>query len=285
MYTFRSTQKRLIFRAGVPKDFAKLTRILALDDETALETLFKAEGSRIAALIVEPIPANNGLLLQRPEFLRKLRSLCDDTGSLLIFDEVISGFRVGPGGAAALYGIEPDLATFGKVIGGGMPVGAFGGRRDTMRSLAPEGGVYQAGTLSGNPVAMAAGLATLDLMEREDGWTRLEALGEQLEQALRETFDAAPIEIGLARIGSIFWMSPFAATPPLTAEAIDGRAAPWYARLFHSLLDHGIAIAPSAYEVGFLSLAHTEEDIARFASSLAAAIETAGDDIPRNTNA
>ena len=258
--------------AGVPEDFAKLTRIVPLDDEAALETLFASEGSRIAALIVEPIPANNGLLLQRPEFLRKLRSVCNDSGAMLIFDEVISGFRVGSGGAAALYDIEPDIATFGKVIGGGMPVGAFAGKRDTMRALAPEGSVYQAGTLSGNPVAMAAGLATLELMQREDGWTRLEALGRTLEQRLREVLATSPVEIGLARVGSIFWLSPFAATPPRTAEAIDARAAPYYAKLFHALLDDGIAIAPSAYEVGFLSLAHDEADVEQLAAGLAAAI-------------
>ena len=258
--------------AGVPADFAGLTGVLPLDDEEALSQFFAEQGGRIAALIIEPMPANNGLLLQRPEFLRKARALCDQSGALLIFDEVISGFRIGPGGAAAYYDIEPDLATFGKVIGGGMPVGAFAGRRETMRELAPEGSVYQAGTLSGNPVAMAAGLATLDLMAREDGWSRLDDLGAALETSLSSVLASAPVPISLARAGSIFWMSIFASPPPRAAEAIDARAAPYYAKLFHGLLDDGIAIAPSAYEVGFLSLAHSEDDVARFADRLEAVL-------------
>ena len=178
--------------AGVPAPFAELTRVLPLDDEAALDALFAAEGSRIATVIVEPVPANNGLLLQRLEFLRHLRAVTARAGALLIFDEVISGFRVARGGAAELYGITPDLATFGKILGGGMPVGAFGGRRELMRHLAPEGDVYQAGTLSGNPVAMAAGIATLGILERERAWEKLEELGAYLEQALAPAFAAAP---------------------------------------------------------------------------------------------
>ena len=153
---------------GVPEPIAGLTRVLPLDDDDALAALFDRDGDRIAAAIIEPVPANNGLLLQRPRFLATLRELCTRHGALLIFDEVISGFRLGPGGAAAHYGVQPDLATFGKVIGGGMPVGAFGGPRDIMRRLAPTGGVYQAGTLSGNPVAMTAGLTTLRYLRRYD---------------------------------------------------------------------------------------------------------------------
>ena len=262
--------------AGVPDDFAGLTRVAELDDDAALDALFAADGSRIAAVIIEPMPANNGLLLQRPEFLRRLRSVCDAAGSLLIFDEVISGFRIGPGGAAAHYGIDPDLATFGKVIGGGMPVGAFAGKRELMRALAPEGGVYQAGTLSGNPVAMAAGLATLELMEREDGWSRLETLGQTLEQSLAGVLQAARIDTALARVGSIFWLALHADAPPRSAAAIDGRAPQTYARLFHRLLANGVAIAPSAYEVGFLSLAHTSADVERFVGALDAALALCG---------
>src|SRR5262249_46491314 len=160
-------------------------RVLPLDDEAAAETLFAREGARIAALIIEPVPANHGLLLQRPAFLARLRELTRAHGALLIFDEVISGFRLARGGAAQLTGITPDLATFGKVIGGGMPVGAFGGARALMARLAPEGDTYQAGTLSGNPVAMAAGLATLALLERTDGWRQLESRGAELEARLR----------------------------------------------------------------------------------------------------
>ena len=247
--------------AGVPSDFAALTRVLPLDDEAALESLFAAEGGRIAAAIIEPVPANNGLLVQRPEFLKALRAQCDAHGALLIFDEVITGFRLGPGGAAVHYDLVPDLATFGKVIGGGMPVGAFAGRRELMRELAPEGSVYQAGTLSGNPVAMAAGLATLDVLRETDGWQTLDENGRYLEQSLSEVLRESPVEASLARLGSIFWIALLANRPPRTAEAVAAESGKAYAPLFHSLLAQGIALAPSAYEVGFLSLAHSRADI------------------------
>ncbi|MDQ1348024.1 MAG: glutamate-semialdehyde -aminomutase [Acidobacteriota bacterium] len=254
--------------AGVPAPFAGLTRVLPLDDEAALDALFAAEGDRVAAVIVEPVPANNGLLLQRIEFLRHLRDLTARAGALLIFDEVISGFRVARGGAAELYGITPDLATFGKILGGGMPVGAFGGRRDLMRHLAPEGDVYQAGTLSGNPVAMAAGVTTLAILEREEAWSRLEQLGRHLEAALAPGLAGAPFPVQLVRQGSLFWMSLQAGAPPRRADAIDSGAAPLYKEIFHGLLARGIALAPSAYEVGFLSLAHRPADLDRLAAAL-----------------
>src|SRR5215813_3524099 len=168
--------------AGVPEAFTACTRVLPLDDETAVAELFAREGARIAAVIIEPVPANHGLLPQRRAFLQALRDLTHQHGALLIFDEVISGFRLGRGGAADRLGIAPDMATFGKVIGGGMPVGAFGGARVIMVRLAPDGDTYQAGTLSGNPVAMTAGLATLDLLARESGWQRLETRGAELER-------------------------------------------------------------------------------------------------------
>ena len=170
---------------------------------------------------------------------------------------MISGFRVARGGAAELYGITPDLATFGKIIGGGMPVGAFGGSRELMSHLAPLGGVYQAGTLSGNPVAMAAGLATLRVLERDDVWQRLEELGAELERRSRRFWRAAPLPVSLVRVGSIFWLSLQAGAPPRAAEAIaPRRGRPSTAPIFHALLERGIALAPSAYEVGFLSAAH-----------------------------
>ncbi len=254
--------------AGVPAPFAELTRVLPLDDEAALDALFAAEGERIAAVIVEPVPANNGLLLQRPGFLRHLRAVTERAGALLIFDEVISGFRVARGGAAELYAITPDLATFGKILGGGMPVGAFGGRRELMRHLAPEGDVYQAGTLSGNPVAMAAGIATLAILEREQAWSRLEELGGHLETALAPALASAPFPVQLVRQGSLFWMSLQAGAPPRRADTIDPGAAPLYKTIFHGLLARGIALAPSAYEVGFLSLAHRPEHLDRLATAL-----------------
>ena len=257
---------------GVPKELAALTRVLPLDDAVAAEKLFAAEGDRIAAVIIEPVPANNGLLLQRPEFLKVLRALCTKHGALLIFDEVISGFRLGPGGAAAHYAIKPDLATFGKVIGGGMPVGGFAGPRKIMKHLSPEGGVYQAGTLSGNPVAMTAGLATLRVLQKEDGWKRLETLGAYLEQTLATVVAEAPLPATLVRLGSMFWIAWNAHEAPRSAEALDADAAKIYARIFHSLLDQGIALAPSAFEIAFLSLAHTRRDIDRLAEGLRAAL-------------
>lgn len=254
--------------AGVPEAFASLTRVLPLDDDQKLEALFASEGDRIAAVIIEPLPANNGLLVQRREFLNRLRELTERHGALLVFDEVISGFRVARGGCAELYGITPDLATFGKIIGGGMPVGAFGGRRDIMKNLAPEGSVYQAGTLSGNPVAMAAGVATLKVLEREQGWTRLEKLGGRLEELLTLVLERAPVPARLVRQGSLFWMSLQDGEAPRSAEAIEGGAANIYAELFNNLLDSGVYLAPSAYEVGFVSLAHSEEDLELFADRL-----------------
>jgi len=262
---------------GVPKELAALTRVLPLDDTEAAEKLFAADGERIAAVIIEPVPANNGLLLQRPEFLQALRSLCTKHGALLIFDEVISGFRLAPGGAAAHYSIKPDLATFGKVIGGGMPVGGFAGPRKIMKHLSPEGGVYQAGTLSGNPVAMTAGLTTLRVLQKEDGWKRLEALGSYLEQTLSSVLMEAPIPAKLVRLGSMFWVAWHATDAPRSAEALAPNAAEFYARVFHSLLDQGIALAPSAFEIAFLSLAHTRRDIDRLAEGLRAALIAAAE--------
>jgi glutamate-1-semialdehyde 2,1-aminomutase len=262
--------------SGVPESFAALTRVLPLDDDAALDALFAAEGDAIAAVIIEPIPANNGLLLQRQAFLERVREHCTRHGALLIFDEVISGFRIGPGGAAALYRIEPDLATFGKVIGGGMPVGAFAAPREIMRRLSPEGDVYQAGTLSGNPVAMTAGLATLDVVAEEDGWERLEALGTHLEHKLRPVLERAPLPISLARVGSVFWLALHAEVPPRSAAGVDSRSGATYGRIFRSLLERGVALAPSAYEVGFLSLAHAEADIDRLAADFSAALDELG---------
>ncbi len=258
--------------AGVPDDFVAHTRVLPLDDTARAADLLRDEGDAIAAVIIEPVPANNGLLLQRPEFLAALRRETERCGALLIFDEVITGFRLGKGGAAEHYGITPDLAAFGKVIGGGMPVGAFGGRREVMSHLAPEGPVYQAGTLSGNPVAMAAGLTTLRILERDHGWDRLEELGQALDQAVVPVLERSPVAARLVRLGSIFWLAFHASQPPRAAAEIDARAAGTYSSFFRQLVDQGIALAPSAYEVGFLSLAHTEDHIGRLAEALAIAL-------------
>jgi glutamate-1-semialdehyde 2,1-aminomutase len=257
---------------GVPAELAALTRVLPLDDTAAAEKLFAAEGDKIACVIIEPVPANNGLLLQRPEFLELLRALCTKHGALLIFDEVISGFRLGAGGAAAHYAIRPDLATFGKVIGGGMPVGGFAGPRKIMQNLSPEGGVYQAGTLSGNPVAMTAGLTTLRILQKEDGWKRLEQLGAYLEQTVGAALAESPVPTKLCRLGSMFWIAWLTNLAPRSAEALEQRAAGVYARVFHSLLEQGIYLAPSAFEIGFLSLAHTRRDVDRLAEGLRIAL-------------
>ncbi len=254
--------------AGVPAPFTACTRVLPLDDEAALEGLFAREGGRIAAVIIEPVPANHGLLPQRHEFLVRLREITRRHDALLIFDEVISGFRLARGGAAERLGLTPDLATFGKVIGGGLPVGAFAGPRHILSRLAPDGDTYQAGTLSGNPVAMASGIATLDVLIRDDGWRRLEALGTQLEQALAPALRRAAFPVHLVRVGSLFWLSFHEAGALRTAETLPQEAVRRFGSVFHALLSQGIYFPPSAYEACFLSLAHTAADFERLAASL-----------------
>lgn len=260
--------------AGVPEAFTACTRVLPLDDEGALKELFAREGGKIAAVIIEPVPANHGLLLQRQEFLQALRRTTQQHGALLIFDEVISGFRLARGGAAELANTLPDLATFGKVIGGGMPVGAFGGPARIMSRLAPLGDTYQAGTLSGNPVAMAAGVATLDVLIRESGWQRLEVLGAQAEKLLRPVLASARFPIQLIRIGSLFWLAMHDGPNPRTAIALSEQATARYSAVFHALLERGIYFPPSAYEACFLCLAHRTADLERLAQGLREALAT-----------
>lgn len=260
--------------AGVPAAFVAATRVLPLDREEALERLFAEDGARIAAVIIEPIPANHGLLLQRQAFLARLRAATRRVGALLIFDEVISGFRVARGGAAERLGITPDLATFGKIIGGGMPVGAYGGARALMRELAPEGRTYQAGTLSGNPVAMAAGLAALDALERTQAWAELEALGATLERIVSRALGERD-DVQFVRCGSLFWLHFGEGPAPRAAEDCDPRAPERFRPVFHALLARGIYFPPSAFEAGFLSTAHREADLERFGESLHEAIAEA----------
>ena len=254
--------------AGVPEAFTACTRVLPLDDEAAVGDLFAREGERIAAVIIEPLPANHGLLPQRQEYLERLRAVTRRHGALLVFDEVISGFRLSPGGAAERLGIVPDLATFGKVIGGGMPVGAFGGPRRIMARLAPDGETYKAGTLSGNPVAMASGIATLEVLAAENGWERLEALGAQAGRLLQPVLREAPFPIHLVRAGSLFWLSMHEGGAPRTAATLSQQAVDRFAALFHAMLAQGIYLPPSAYEACFLSLAHTAADLERLAQAL-----------------
>ncbi|MCC7442878.1 MAG: glutamate-1-semialdehyde 2,1-aminomutase [Bdellovibrionales bacterium] len=257
--------------AGVSPQTAAETLVAPLDDLSALTRLFDERGPEIAAVIVEPMPANNGLLLQTPEFLKGMAALCKKHGALLIFDEVISGFRVAFGGMAEKTGIRPDLVTYGKVIGGGFPVGAYGGRAEIMDLVAPSGPVYQAGTLSANPVAMAAGLTTLRKLLRDDPYAVLEKRGEALARALAASNERhAPGAVWNAREGSVFWSAYGSGMSKRPVRAIPGIPAtqkPFYASLFHSLLDRGYYLAPSGYEVGFLSMAHTDESLHGFAAA------------------
>ena len=257
--------------AGVPKAFAELTITLPFNDTAALLALFAAQGGQIAAVIVEPVPANAGLYLPREGFLEVLRQQCSQYGTVLIFDEVMTGFRLARGGYQERCGIAPDLTALGKVIGGGLPVGAFGGAREIMDCLSPDGPVYQAGTLSGNPLAMAAGLAQLREMERVDGWTRLEELGAEFESGVRFAMKKAGKDFVFTRIGSMFCLYFTNGEVHHLADAQrSDRAA--FARYFHACLEAGIYFAPSQFEAGFLSLSHSSADLARTAEVAAAAL-------------
>jgi len=256
--------------AGVPESITSQTAVLPLDDEAALEQFFRENGDRLAAVIIEGIPANNGLLIQRHEFVRLLRALTEKHGALLIFDEVITGFRLGMGGATAYYGITPDLVTYGKIIGGGMPVGAFGGRADIMDMLSPLGPVYQAGTLSGNPVAMTAGLATLKKLADGSVHATLEAKNRRLVSAISEKLrDNAVNVIG---VGSIFWIV-FQKDIPRASAAIDSDGIAHYNRFHGKILDAGLYLPPSGYEVCFVSAAHTDQMLEHAATVLADTIK------------
>ena len=260
--------------AGVPAASAGHTLLLPLADEAAFRTLMAEHGGEIAAVLVEGVPANNGLLPQSEAFVAALREECSRHGAMLVFDEVITGFRLGPTGAAGHYGVEPDLVTYGKVIGGGMPVGAYGGRREHMEQLAPLGPVYQAGTLSGNPVAMAAGAATLRTLLADDGraWRRLDELGARLEAGIRAAFADNGAPWSVVRLGSILWLALQEGPPPVTAECIQPEAAGRYAKLHAGLLARGVYLAPSAYEVMFVSTAHDEAVIDQTVAAFDAAV-------------
>ena len=242
--------------AGVPRVYGELTSVVSLDDLEGLERYFAEHGGETACAIIEPIPANNGLLVQRPEFLARLRELCSQHGALLVFDEVISGFRVAPGGAAERLGITPDLATYGKIIGGGMPVGMYGGRADVMSVVSPDGPVYQAGTLSGNPVAMAAGLATLERLTPEV-YKRLDHCSKRWAQA----FEAIP-GLRAPRLGSLIW--PLFQSGVRRADRVKPAAIAQFNTLHKLMLDEGVYLPPSGYEVAFISIAHGEEELWHF---------------------
>jgi len=256
---------------GVPPALAALTVTAPFNDIGGVRALFDARGPDIAAVIVEPVAGNMGVVPPAPGFLEGLRELCTRHGAVLIFDEVITGFRVAYGGAQALYGVRPDLTCLGKIIGGGLPVGAYGGREDLMRHVAPLGGVYQAGTLSGNPLAVAAGLATIRALGRADVYARLDALGLRLAEGLTAGARAAGITVTVNRVGSM--LTTFFAAGPITDYARAKRSdTERYARFFHAMRERGVYFAPSQFEAAFVSLAHTDADIDATVKSAADAL-------------
>jgi len=248
--------------AGVPPSTAADTLVLEYNNETAVNHAFEQGGDAIAAVIVEPVAGNMNVVAPRPGFLESLRALCTRHGALLIFDEVMTGFRVALGGAQALYGVKPDLTTLGKVIGGGLPVGAFGGRRDIMRAIAPLGPVYQAGTLSGNPVAVAAGLATLKLVQAAGFYDHLTAATRALCEGVARAAQDHGVPFSAAGVGGMFGLY-FRATPPASFAEVMQCDREAFNRFFHAMLAAGIYLAPSAYEAGFVSSAHGVAEIER----------------------
>jgi glutamate-1-semialdehyde 2,1-aminomutase len=244
--------------AGVPRAVASETIVLPFNNIEAVCAAFRENKGQIAGIILEPIPANAGLFFPREDFLHQLQEECARNSALLIFDEVMTGFRVARGGAQQLYGIRPDLTALGKVIGGGLPVGAFGGRLEIMDQLSPDGPVYQAGTLSGNPLAMAAGLAQLRELDQIDGWRLLEDLGANLESRLADAVSGK--ELAFHRIGSMFCLF-FANRPIFDLESVQRSDIKKFAQFFHSSLERGIYFPPSQFETAFISTAHSDEDI------------------------
>jgi glutamate-1-semialdehyde 2,1-aminomutase len=246
---------------GVPRALAELTITVPFNDSAALEEAFRVHDHQLAAVIVEPVAGNMGCVAPRAGFLARLRTLAAEQGTVLIFDEVLTGFRVAYGGAQQLYGIQPDLTTLGKIIGGGLPVGAYGGKAALMDLVAPAGPVYQAGTLSGNPLAVAAGLKTLELLRAPGFYERLDALAEGLVAGLRAEADRASVALTINRVGSMF-------TPFFTAEAVTDYASAKkadtaaFGRFFRALLERGIYFPPSQFEAAFISSVHSEDDIA-----------------------
>jgi glutamate-1-semialdehyde 2,1-aminomutase len=248
--------------AGVPADFARNTIVIPYNDEGALRRIFQEQGSEIACVIVEPVAGNMGCVPPRAGYLKALREVTSNHDALLIFDEVITGFRVAFGGAQELYGVKADLTCLGKIIGGGLPVGAFGGRADVMEAIAPQGPVYQAGTLSGNPLAVSAGLAMLRLLRELNPYDELERRASRLEQGLREAASEAGVRSTINRVGSM-----------MTAFFTDLEVTDWpsaksantdeYAKYFRAMLEEGVYLAPSQFECAFVSLSHSDENIER----------------------
>ncbi len=261
--------------AGIPEAYVKETIVLPLNDVDALEEAVKQYKNQIAAIVIEPIPANNGLLLQEGNFLRHLREVCTREGILLLFDEVISGFRVGFEGAAGYYGIQPDVIAFGKIIGGGMPVGAYASSAAVMSHVAPEGNVYQAGTLSGNPVAMAAGIAQLTECLCPGFYDELKEKTDFLVNNVMQHVHTKGYAFNMFSVGSIFWISFSDKKEIRRMDEISGESMKMFAPFYHALLERGVYIGPSGYEVGFVSAAHTMADLEFAAGVMIEALDVA----------
>ena len=261
--------------AGVPAAYAAETLVADYNDLDSAASCFATWPEDIAGIIVEPVAGNMGVVPPMPGFLKGLRRLADDNGALLIFDEVITGFRVAYGGAQTRYGVRPDITCLGKIIGGGLPVGAYGGRREVMEQVAPLGPMYQAGTLSGNPLAVTAGLITLTELQRPGVYERLEALSARLEEGLTQVFAQAEVPAALNRVGSMF-TGFFTPGPVDTLAAVEQSDTAAYGRWFHALLARGVYMAPAQFEAGFVSLAHTEGDIDRTVEIAAEALAALG---------
>lgn len=261
--------------AGIPESYVQETIVLPLNNKDAVNEAIEKYGDDIACIAIEPVPANNGLLLQDKEFLQFLRQRCDETGILLFFDEVISGFRVSFEGASGYYSIKPDMIAFGKIIGGGFPVGAYGASAEVMDHVAPDGPVYQAGTLSGNPVAMAAGIAQLTQCLQPGFYEALEAKTNTMVADVQAHADDKGYPFHMFHIGSIFWLSFSNKNRVRSADEIDPQSGERFKVFFDRLLDMGVYVGPSGYEVGFVSAAHSEEDLAKAAHAIKEALDAA----------
>lgn len=258
LLTFADSTQNAPSSGGVPQDLVKHTLVLPYNDVAAIEEVFKKQGDQIAAVIIEPIAGNMNLIKPSPEFLSAIRSLTSKHGSVLIYDEVMTGFRVALGGAQSLQGITPDLTCLGKVMGGGMPMAAFGGKKEIMSKLAPLGNVYQAGTLSGNPVAVASGLKTLEIVSRPGFYEYLTGQTQKLMASLQQAADEAGIPFAVDGVGGMFGFY-FADKVPSSFEAVTKTDIGVFKKFFHAMLDEGVYLAPSAYEAGFTSIAHDNE--------------------------
>ncbi len=255
LLTFADSTQNAPSSGGVPQDLVKHTLVLPYNDVAAIEEVFKKQGDQIAAVILEPIAGNMNLIVPSKEFLSSIRALTSKHGSVLIYDEVMTGFRVALGGAQSLQGITPDLTCLGKVMGGGMPMAAFGGKKEIMSKLAPLGNVYQAGTLSGNPVAVAAGLKNLEIISREGFYECLTGQTEKLMAGLKQAADKANVPFAVDSVGGMFGFY-FASEVPTSYEAVTKTDIEAFKKFFHLMLDEGVYLAPSAYEAGFTSIAH-----------------------------